>query len=63
MSKGRFRTSVPRPRVNRALAGALALGLAAAALSACDADDVVSCGGSPAEATERPDARRPRRSR
>ena len=41
MTKGRLRTSVPRPRVNRALAGALALGLAAAALSACDADDVV----------------------
>ena len=53
MTKGRLRTSVPRPRVNRALVGALALGLAAAALSACDADDVVS-GGSSAEETDAP---------
>ena len=53
MTKGRLRTTVPRPRVNRALVGALALGLAAAALSACDADDVVS-GGSSAEETDAP---------
>ena len=39
MSKGRFRTSVRTPRVSRAVAGALSLGLAAAALSACDADE------------------------
>jgi lipoprotein-anchoring transpeptidase ErfK/SrfK len=53
MTKGRLRTPVPRPRVSRTLAGALAIGLAAAALSACEADDVVS-GGSSAEETDAP---------
>jgi lipoprotein-anchoring transpeptidase ErfK/SrfK len=52
MSKGRFRTSAPRSRVNRAVAGALSLGLAAAALSACDADEIVSSGESSAESSD-----------
>jgi len=52
MSMGRFRTSVRAPRVSRAVAGALSLGLAAAALSACDADEIVSSGESSAESTE-----------
>ncbi len=53
MSKGHIRTSALRPRVNRALAGALSLGLAAAALSACDAaDDIVSSGDSSSESSD-----------
>jgi lipoprotein-anchoring transpeptidase ErfK/SrfK len=52
MSKGRIRTAVPRPRVNRGLAAVLSLGLAAAALSACDADNTLSSGGSSAEDTD-----------
>jgi lipoprotein-anchoring transpeptidase ErfK/SrfK len=49
---GRVRASARRPRVRRALAGVLSLGLAAAALSACDADSTLSSGESSAEDSE-----------